>query len=103
MTNAVQIGINARLFPNNWRPVLDEIVFSHRHGFESIQFPGRAEGLNETHLGAPLSDVAEALAASGMTPVMEILIRLNPDGKTPDGLSPLDTLNANLPAITGLK
>lgn len=103
MHQRIQIGINARLFPGNWRPVLEEIVFSRQHGFESIQLPGKPEGLHESHLGAPFAEVAAALENAGIAPMMEIVVRLNPDGKTGDGQTPIDVLHANLPAILALK
>lgn len=99
----IQIGINARLFPSNWRPVLEEITFSRGHGFASIQFPGKLEGLNDSHLGASFGEVATALDDAGLAPMMEIVVRLNPDGKTEEGRTPIDTLHANLPAILALK
>jgi L-ribulose-5-phosphate 3-epimerase len=99
----IQIGINARLFPNNWRPVLNEIAFSQQYGFASIQLPGKPEGLDESHLGASFTEVAAALENAALAPMMEIIVRLNPNGKTVDGLTPLEILNANLPAILALK
>jgi L-ribulose-5-phosphate 3-epimerase len=103
MRQRIQIGINARLFPTNWRPVLEETAFSRQHGFASIQFPGKPEGLNESHLGASFAKVALALDDAGLAPMMEIVARLNPDGKTDDGQTPMDVLHANLPAILALK
>ncbi len=103
MHQRIQIGINARLFPTNWRPILEEIAFSRQHGFAAIQFPGRTEGLNESHLGTSFTEVAAALEDAGLAPMMEIVVRLNPDGKTGDGQTPLEILRANLPAILALK
>jgi hypothetical protein len=50
-TNNLQIGLNARLFPTNWRPVLNEIHFGAANGFAALQFPGKEEGLSAQHLG----------------------------------------------------
>ncbi len=99
---AIQIGTNARLFPINWRPALDEIAFASAAGFRSIQFHGREEGLGEAHLGGRPEAVGDALRRAGLTPVMEIVVRLRPDGRTAGGSTPLDMLRANLPAIRAL-
>ncbi len=98
----IRIGFNARLFPNNWRPALQEIAFGARHGFAAIQFPGIEQGASEAFLGAGYADIRRALHAAQMTPVMEIVARLGLDGRTKDGLTPMQLLNNNLPAITGL-
>lgn len=99
----LQTGINARLFPANWRPVVQEIAFAQQHQFKSIQLPGKEAGLDETHLGASLATVRDALLAADLMPVMEIVIHLDAQGKTASGKTPLAILNANLPAITTLK
>jgi sugar phosphate isomerase/epimerase len=92
----IPIGINARLFPNNWRPVLHEIAFCKTQGFRALQFPGPAAGLDHTLLGAPLAEVRAALDDAGIIPVMEMAVRVH------EGADPLQTLHANLPAIHGL-
>jgi hypothetical protein len=95
-------GMNARLFPSNWRPVAEEIAFAHEQGFRSLQLPGQESGLDADRLGAPLSVVAERLVATGITAVMEIVVRLDERGRTAGGLTPLAVLEANLPAIVAL-
>lgn len=98
----LQIGINARLFPSNWRPVLNEIDFAAAHGFAAIQFPGKEEGLASHHLGAEIPVVRDALQQAGIVAVMEIMIRVDAQGYTTSGRTPIEILTANLPAITGL-
>lgn len=101
--NAIQIGINARLFPGNWRPVREEIQLCANNGFKSIQLPGKEEGLNASHLGDEIPVVKQALAEADVTAVMEILIRVDERGYTEAGHTPLEVLVANLPAIVGLQ
>lgn len=98
----IRLGLNARLFPNNWRPAIQEIEFAHSIGFEAIQFPGYEKGLGEDALGNSFPDVASALNKDNVTPVMEIIIRLESDGRTITGKTPFDVLQANLPAISQL-
>ena len=103
MSNSpIKLGINARLFPNNWRPALQEIEFAHSVGFEAIQFPGPENGLEEAALGNSFRDVAAALTDTDIAPVMEIIVRLESDSRTTSGRTPLEILQANLPAITRL-
>ncbi len=102
LDTAIFIGFNARLFPNNWRPALQEIAFGSRHGFAALQFPGIEQGASEAFLGAGYAEIRAALMAARMTPVMEIVARLGLNGRTKDGLTPMDLLNNNLPAIIGL-
>jgi hypothetical protein len=40
-----EIGMNARQFPSNWRPALDEVVFAQASGFACLQFHGQEQGL----------------------------------------------------------
>lgn len=94
--------MNARLFPNNWRPVIGEIDFARRAGFGALQVPGPAEGLGERHLGAPLHRVADEMSRAGLEAVMEILLPLGPDGRAAGGRTPPEVLEANLPAILEL-
>lgn len=94
--------MNGRFFPGNWRPALDEIAFAGRSSFEVLQFRGQPEGLVAAHLGAPLGAVAEALKGAGVSATMELLIRVTGAGQTPDGQTPCEMLEANLPAITEL-
>lgn len=96
----VQLGMNGRFFPGNWRPARQEIAFAHAAGFQSMQFAVRDEGLGEAKLGDSFTTVAALLQEAQLTPVMEILVRLDRNGLAPDGSTPLDILNANLPAIT---
>jgi sugar phosphate isomerase/epimerase len=98
----LQIGLNGRFFPSNWRPVLDEIAFAQTYGFTTLQFPGKEEGLRAEHLGAELPIIKDALAAAGITVVMEIVIRVDNTGCTSSGYTPLEVLSANLPAILAL-
>ena len=98
----IPIGFNARLFPNNWRPALNEIDFGAQHEFAALQFPGREEGTNEAFLGATFAEVRQALNATQIIPVMEIVARLGLDGRTQGGLTPMDLLRNNLSAILGL-
>src|SRR5262245_33411743 len=90
----LQIGINARLFPSNWRPALQEIDFARDSGFESLQFHGYEQGLGAERLGGPLPAVAEALEASGLTAVMEIIVRFGLNGRTAGGATALAMLEA---------
>ncbi len=103
MTQRIKIGMNGRFFPNNWRPALAEIDFAAVNGFEAMQFPGLEEGLSTSHLGSDPAVVGERLRDAGITPVMEIVVRVDrPDGRTASGMTPLDLLDANLPAIEAL-
>ncbi|MEO5950853.1 MAG: TIM barrel protein [Chloroflexia bacterium] len=96
------IGYTGRFFPGNWRPAREEIAFAHANNFRAIQFRGKEEGLGELHLGDPVSVVAGALRASSVAAVLEIMGPLTFDGRTESGMSPLDLLIANLPAIHAL-
>lgn len=98
----VQLGMNGRFFPGNWRPARQEIAFAHAAGFQSMQFAVRDEGLSEAKLGDSFATVADLLQAAQIIPVMEILVRLDRQGLAPDGSTPLAILHANLPAITAL-
>jgi sugar phosphate isomerase/epimerase len=98
----IKIGFNARLFPNNWRPVREEIAFAKANGFQAIQLPGPPDGLGKERLGDNLEIVAKALNDAGLTAVMEIVIHVFDNGLTEEGKTPLDILKANLPAITTL-
>jgi len=99
---AILAGMNGRFFPGNWRPALDEIAFAELHGFQSLQFGGRETGLDNEELGASISTVASRLKEANVTAVMEIVGRISKAGTTALGLTPLDLLKANLPAIVGL-
>lgn len=98
----LRVGLNGRFFPNNWRPALDEIAFAQLHEFGAIQFPGKVEGLGAAHLGANLETIGAALQAAKVMAVMEILVRVDAEGKTEHGQTLLDVLHANIAAITCL-
>jgi aminoacyl-tRNA hydrolase len=98
----IQIGMNARIFPSNWRPAREEIVFARANGFQSLQFRGPEDGLDAELLGDPLESVAAALRSSRVSASMEIVLAINEQGTTPRGHSLLDALQANLPAISTL-
>ncbi|MCX6046590.1 MAG: TIM barrel protein [Chloroflexi bacterium] len=98
----MQIGMNARLFPGNWRPVRREIEFAQVHHFAAIQLPGPEQGLDAARLGDSLPFVAAALQQAKLTVVMEMVVRIDERGQTALGASPLEVLQANLPAITTL-
>jgi L-ribulose-5-phosphate 3-epimerase len=98
----IRIGMNARLFPGNWRPAPEEISFAREAGFAALQFPGPERGLDAERLGAPVPEVREALRDAGIEPVMEIVVRVDAAGLTASGMTPLGVLEANLLAITAL-
>ena len=98
----VQLGMNGRFFPGNWRPARQEIAFAQAAAFQSMQFAVRDEGISEAKLGDGFATVAALLQEAQLTPVIEILVRLDREGRAPDGSTPLDILEANLPAITAL-
>lgn len=97
-----RIGMNARQFPGNWRPASEEIAFARDAGFVALQFQGQEPGLTPERLGEPFDVVAGALAAAGIEAGMEIIVRIDTTGRTASGLSPLDVLRLNLPAIDAL-
>lgn len=99
---SIQLGMNARLFPINWRPARQEIAFAAATGFDSIQFNGREQGVDAAYLGDPLDLVGAEVRSVGIAPVMEIVVRLGADGRTQTGLTPIDVLHANMPAIEAL-
>ncbi len=98
----IRIGINGRFFPANWRPVLDEIAFAQAHQFTALQFQGKEEGLTDTHLGADIAAITDALHQTEVVAVMEIVIRVDACGQSAAKRTPLEILQANLPAITML-
>ncbi len=98
----VNIGMNGRFFAGNWRPAREEITFAQSVGFRALQFRGTEAGLTEADTGSTFAQVAAALAAAGITAVMEIVAHVDADFRTPSGGTPLDLLRANLPAITAL-
>lgn len=98
----VQLGMNGRFFPGNWRPARQEVAFAQAAGFQGMQFAVRDEALGEAKLGDSFATVAALLQAARLIPVMELLVRIDASGQAPDGLTPLELLQANLPAITTL-
>ncbi len=98
----LQVGMNGRFFPGNWRPARQEIAFAQAAGFQTIQFAVRDEELRKEKLGDTFATVAALLAEARLTAVMEILVRIDEQGRTPNGLTPLSILEASLPAITAL-
>ncbi len=100
---AIEFGMNARLWAGMERPVIEEIAFAAGAGFRWLQFNDRATGLDETAFGAPPTAVADALAERQISAVLEIMPRVDVTGHTADGRTPLDLLEANLPAITALR
>ena len=100
--NTLLIGINARLFPANWRPLREEIAFVKKHSLQAIQLPGPEHGLDEERLGDALEEVARLLQDAGVQAVMEMAIQVDRRGRTAHNRTPLDVLRANLPAITTL-
>lgn len=102
ITPPIRVGMNARLFPNNWRPLRHEIAFAREHGFECLQLPGLERGLDAEHLGDTIPAISMLLQAAEIGAVMEMVVRVGPDGRTAEGATPLDVLHANLPAISAL-
>lgn len=98
----IHIGLNGRFFPNNWRPALQEIAFAAENNFAAMQLRGTEAGLGADELGATIDEVGAGLRERGITPVMEIMLWLNAEGKTREGNTPLDVLRANLSAIDAL-
>jgi sugar phosphate isomerase/epimerase len=98
----IKIGMNARLFPSNWRPAVDEVAFAASAGFDLLQLPGPESGLGPERLGAEPAEVASALAAAQLGSVMEIVLRVGRDARTTSGARARDVLAANLPAVKAL-
>jgi sugar phosphate isomerase/epimerase len=98
----LQIGLNCRDFPNNWRPAREEIAFARANGFACLQFHGPDEGLDAEQLGDPPESVGALLREARIIPVMEIGLPLDAEGRTRHGFTPLEVMRANLPAIVAL-
>jgi|HigsolmetaAR202D_1030399.scaffolds.fasta_scaffold00042_35 Sugar phosphate isomerases/epimerases len=96
------IGFAARLFPNYWRPLRQEIAFAERHGFDCFQVRGQLNGLTEEQLGDDYASLARALNDAKIFATMEIVVLLDAEGRSQLGTRPLDVLKANLPAIEQL-
>ncbi|MFQ3631396.1 sugar phosphate isomerase/epimerase family protein [Roseiflexus sp.] len=98
----IAIGINARLFPINWRPMSQEITFARRLGCDCIQIHGREQGIDAAYLGMPLEAAGDLLIGNGVSAVMEIVVRVGANGRTASGTTPLEVLHNNLDAIRAL-
>jgi L-ribulose-5-phosphate 3-epimerase len=83
-----------RFFPLNWRPPVDEIRFAAEHGFDALQIRSDRAGEIGDDLRADPRVVGLAFAASGVEPVLEMLVFHHGEpGTIPRAL------RANLPAI----
>lgn len=99
----VLIGMNVRRAPPEPASILHEIAFARAAGFESVQFAVRKQGDYSAQLGAPPTEVAQALQSASLVAVMELVIRIDASGKNAIGQTPLEVLQTNLPAITALR
>lgn len=86
-----------RFFPLNWRPPVDEIRFAAEHGFAAIQIRSDRAGEIMHELRTDPREVGRAFAASGVEPVLEMLVFHHGE---PGTIS--RALRANLPAIEQL-
>lgn len=98
----VAIGINARLFPINWRPISREITFARSLGCDCVQIHGREQGIDAAYLGTSLAAAGDMLVSNHISAVMEIVVRVGANGRIASGLTPLDVLRNNLGAIQAL-
>jgi sugar phosphate isomerase/epimerase len=98
----IQIGLNYRDFPGNWRPAREEIAFARAGGFTSMQFHGPDDGLDAERLGDVPEVVGALLREAEIVPVMEIGLPLDAKGRSRHGYTPLEVLRANLPGIVAL-
>jgi sugar phosphate isomerase/epimerase len=90
----MRAGMLGRFFPLNWRPPRDEIRFAAEHGFAALQIRSDRAGEIADDLRTDLRDVGAAFAASGVEPVLEMLVfHLGEPGTIPRAL------RANLQAI----
>ena len=90
----MRVGMLGRFFPLNWRPPADEIRFAAEHRFAAIQIRTDQAGTIADELRADLRDVGAAFAASGVEPVLEMLVfHRGVAGTIPRALA------TNLPAI----
>jgi L-ribulose-5-phosphate 3-epimerase len=90
----MRVGMLGRFFPLNWRPPEDEIRFAAEHGFDAIQIRSDHAGDIAGVLRADPRAVGAAFSASGIEPVLEMLVFHQGD---PGTIS--RALRANLPAI----
>jgi L-ribulose-5-phosphate 3-epimerase len=93
----IRPGMNARLFPSNWRPLRNEVAFAAAAGFSCVQIVAYDGVLDDARLGEPIEAAAERLAEAALEPVLEVVARVQADGRSAAGLSPLDALRAALP------
>jgi len=98
----IQLGMNGRFFPSNWRPAATEITFAHQVGFQAIQFAVRDEGLSPEKLGDSFATTVARLTEAGLSAVLEMVVIVDSNGKNQQGQTPIDILQANLPAIRAL-
>jgi sugar phosphate isomerase/epimerase len=98
----VAVGMNARLFPGNWRPLAQEAAFAAGVGFDCLQLVAYDEGIDAVRLGAPLDEAGATLREAGLGMVLEIVVRVDRDGRTAGGVTPFGALEACLPAIRAL-
>jgi L-ribulose-5-phosphate 3-epimerase len=90
----MRVGMLGRFFPLNWRPPADEIRFAAEHGFEAVQIRSDRSGELADELRADPGEVGAAFAATGVEPVLEMLVfHQGEPGTIPRAL------RANLPAI----
>ena len=99
----IQIGMNVRVPPFCSHTILEEIAFAHAAGFESVQFAVREPGDYAARLGVALETVGQALSATRLISVMEIVIRIDQTGRNVLGQTPMEVLQMQLPAITALR
>jgi sugar phosphate isomerase/epimerase len=100
--DGLRLGMNARLFPANWRPLADEIDFASRLGFECLQLVAWDQGIDPERIGEPLDASADRIRRAGLELTLEIVARVRPDGRTRNGRTPLETAQAALPAAAEL-
>jgi L-ribulose-5-phosphate 3-epimerase len=70
----MRVGMVGRFFPLNWRPPEQEIRFAAEHGFAAVQIRSDRAGAIEETLRAEPRAVGAAFAASGVEPVLEMLV-----------------------------
>jgi sugar phosphate isomerase/epimerase len=91
-----------RFFAGNWRPPADEISFAAGAGFDAIQIRSDRAGAIEELLRADLAGMREQLESADVEPVLEMLVRVDGDGRTADGDTMTEALARNLAAIAAL-
>jgi L-ribulose-5-phosphate 3-epimerase len=97
-----KIGIVGRFFPIHYRPALEEIDFLTKNHFNAIQFNGIEEGISEEFLGASFSEINQVLINAAIQPTMELMIRVNTQGKNQTNQTITQFLKNNLNAIVKL-